>query len=101
MRIPLKRETAGKIELALVRFARSWEGLDPLRRATAIKAVMLSEMLGGRAKAAAVSVNPRAQRRRGACARVGAAAEVFEQGATAMRDACRAWGRAPSAGRGP
>jgi transcriptional regulator with XRE-family HTH domain len=55
MRIPLKREVASKIELALARFARSWEELDPLRRATAIKAVMLSEILGGRAKAAEVA----------------------------------------------
>jgi transcriptional regulator with XRE-family HTH domain len=55
MRIPLKREVAGKIELALARFARSWDGLDPLRRSTAIKAVILSEILGGRAKAADVA----------------------------------------------
>jgi transcriptional regulator with XRE-family HTH domain len=55
MRIPLRREVAGKIELALARFSRGWEGLDPLRRGTAAKAVMLAEMLGGRAKAAEVA----------------------------------------------
>jgi transcriptional regulator with XRE-family HTH domain len=55
MRIPLTREVAGKIELALARFSRSWDELDPSRRGTATKAVILAEMLGGRAKAAEVA----------------------------------------------
>lgn len=55
MQIPLKRETATKIELALARFSRSWTGLDTSRRTTAIKTVLLSELLGGRGKASEIA----------------------------------------------
>ncbi len=55
MQIPLKREIADRIELAMARFSRSWGDLDPLRRATAEKTVILAELLGGRGKASEVA----------------------------------------------
>lgn len=52
MKIPLSAAIASEIELRLARFSRGWETLDPLHRATAFKVLVLSEMLGGRKKAA-------------------------------------------------
>lgn len=54
MRIPLEGDVAAKIEAKLAKFSRGWAKLelDPLRRATSFKVLVLCEMLGGRTKAA-------------------------------------------------
>lgn len=55
MKIPVKRDVADRIDLAMARFSRSWASLDARGRATAIKTVILSELLGGRGKASEVA----------------------------------------------
>lgn len=54
MRIPLQGDVAAKIEAKLAKFSRGWAKLelDPLRRATSFKVLVLCEILGGRTKAA-------------------------------------------------
>ncbi|AYC99940.1 S24 family peptidase [Neorhizobium sp. NCHU2750] len=54
MKIPLSDEIAARVEARLAKFSLSWTklDLDPLRRATSFKVVVLCEMLGGRTKAA-------------------------------------------------
>lgn len=54
MKIPLEAGVAAKIEAKLAKFSRGWTKLelDPLRRATSFKVLVLCEMLGGRTKAA-------------------------------------------------
>lgn len=54
MKIPLEGDVAAKIEAKLAKFSRGWTklDLDPLRRATSFKVLVLCEMLGGRTKAA-------------------------------------------------
>lgn len=54
MKIPLEEDVAAKIEAKLAKFSRGWAklDLDPLRRATSFKVLVLCEMLGGRTRAA-------------------------------------------------
>jgi len=57
MKIPLSDDISGRIEAKLAKFSRSWARLDlePMRRATAFKILVLCEMLGGRTRAAEVA----------------------------------------------
>jgi phage repressor protein C with HTH and peptisase S24 domain len=55
VKIPLKREVADRVRLGVARFSRKWDLLDPGRRATAFKLLVLCELLGGRKKAAEVA----------------------------------------------
>jgi transcriptional regulator with XRE-family HTH domain len=52
MKIPLNSDISAEIEIKLAKFSRGWTQLDPMRRSTAFKVLVLCEMLGGRQQAA-------------------------------------------------